>query len=65
MHIGWKNIEKTYKLASVEGILDLAAVNNKCDLGIKFQSNLQFDKHIANICAKANRIVGIIKHAFS
>ena len=66
MHIGRKkNIERTCKLASVEGILDLAKVDNECDLGVNFQSNLLFDKHVANICAKANIIVGIIKHTFS
>ena len=63
MHIGRKNIERTYKLASVAGILDLAEVVNECELGIDFMCNLQFDKHVANICAKA--IVGIIKHQFS
>ena len=56
MHIGKKNIKRAYKLAYVGGILDL---------GVNFQSNLQFDKHVANICAKANGIVGIIKHTFS
>ena len=65
MHIGRKNIERTYKLASVEGILDLSEVDNACDLGFKFQSNLQFDKHVTNICAETNYTVGIIKHAFS
>ena len=64
MHIGRKNIERTYKLASVKGILDLAEVDSECDLGVNFQSNLQFDKHVANICAKVNRIVGINKHTF-
>ena len=64
-HIGRKNIERTYKLVSVEGILDLAEVDNKCDQGVNFQSNSQFDKHVANICAKANRIDEIIKHTFS
>ena len=60
MHIGRKNIERTYKLASVEGILDLAEVDNECDLGV----NIQFDKHVTNICAKANKIVRIIKLDF-
>ena len=58
-------LERTYKLASVEGILDLAEVDNKCNLGVNLQSNLQFDKHITNICAMANRTVEIIKHTFS
>ena len=33
-------------------------------MGVNFQSNLQFDKHVTNICAKANITVGINKHAF-
>ena len=64
IHIGRKNIERTYKLASVEGILDLYEVDNACDMGVNSQSNLQFDKHVANICVKANRTVGITKHTF-
>ena len=65
MHIGRKNIERTYKLASVEGIIDLVEVDNECDLGIHFLSYLQFDKQVTDICAKANRTFGIIKHTFS
>ena len=65
MHICRKNIERTYKLASVEGILDLAGVDNLYDMEVNFQSDLQFDKHIANICVKANGTVGITKHSFS
>ena len=59
------NIKRTYKLTSVEGILDLVEVDNDCDLGLSFQSNLQFDKYVTNICANANRIAEIIKHTFS
>ena len=65
MRIARKNIERTYKLASVERILDQAEVDDKCDLVVNFQSNLHFDRHVTNICAKTNRTVGIIKHAFS
>ena len=54
MHIGRMNIERTYKLASVEGILYLAEVDNECDLRVNFQFNLQFDMHVANIFDKAN-----------
>ena len=45
MHIGRKNIERTYKLASVVGLLDLAEVHYECGQKVNFQSNLQFDKH--------------------
>ena len=65
MHIGRKNIERTNILATVEGILDLSEVDNACDQAVNFQSNLLFDKHVTNICAKAIRAVGIIKHTFS
>ena len=34
MHIGRQNIERTYKLASVRGILDLDEVDDKFDLGV-------------------------------
>ena len=65
MHIGWKNIERTYKLASVEGIIGLAEVDDEPDLGVNNQSNLQLDKHITTVCVATNRTVGITKHAFS
>ena len=64
MHIGRKNIEMTYKLAIAEGILDLAEVDNECDLGVNFQSNLQLNKYVTITCAKANRTVGINKLTF-
>ena len=63
MHSGWMNIERSCKLAYVEGILDMAEVDNERDLGVYLQSNLQFYRLVPNICAKANIIVGIIKSA--
>ena len=36
IHIGRKNIERTYNLASVGEILDLAGVDEECDLGVDF-----------------------------
>ena len=65
MHIGIKNIERTYKLAYVEAILDLSEADSACDQWVNVQSNLQCDWHVANICAKANRTVGIIRHTSS
>ena len=65
MHIGRKNIDRTYNLVSVEGIVEMAVVTDECDQEVNFQSILQFDKHRSNICVKASRTVGIIKHTFS
>ena len=48
IHIGRKNNERIYKLASVEGILVLAEVHNKCDLAVNFQHNKQFYIHKKN-----------------
>ena len=39
-------------------------VDDESDLDAHFQSNLHIDRHITTICAKVNRIVGIIKHTF-
>ena len=39
MHIGRKNIGRTYRLASVQGIHDLAEIDNVCDVGVNLQSN--------------------------
>ena len=52
-----EKILRTYKLVFVEGICDLSEVDNACELGVIFQSYLQLDKHVTNICAKANRTV--------
>ena len=38
--------------------------NNKKDLGITFNSNLQFKSHINRIIHKVNNILGIIKCTF-
>ena len=35
------------------------------DLGVTFEKNLTFDKHIANVVSKANKMIGIIRKSFS
>ncbi len=35
------------------------------DLGITFEDNLKFNKHITNIVNRANRLLGMIKRSFS
>jgi len=40
-------------------------VQEECDLGVLFSSNLKFDKHILNTVQKANNLTGIIKRIFS
>ena len=37
----------------------------KKDLGITFDPNLSFNKHISNITKKANQMLGIIKRTFT
>ena len=60
----FRKITETYNLASVEGILDMAAVVDECDMWVHFQPNLQCGKHVTTICAKASKTVRIINHTF-
>jgi hypothetical protein len=39
-------------------------MKRKTDLGVTFQNNLKFDKHITNCVNNANRLLGLIKRTF-
>jgi len=45
--------------------ISITRVQEECDLGVLFSSNLKFDKHISNTVRKANNLIGIIKRTFS
>ena len=42
----------------------LPAVDNHKHLGVWLESSLSWDYHIKSICAKANKILGLIRRAF-
>ena len=66
MHIGKDNpgfeYEKTDKDRNTKV---LKSVDGEKDLGVYIQENLKFDKHISLTVNRANRLVGLIKRAFS
>ena len=51
-------------LDSSDNYVALDEVDEEKDLGVNFQSNLKFDKHISSIIAKAQRVLSLIYHSF-
>ena len=51
-------------LDSSDNYVALDEVDEEKDLGVTFQSNLKFDKHISSIIAKAQRVLSLIYHSF-
>ena len=66
MHIGRDNLRFEYEVTDNEGNTKvLKSVEIEKDLGVYVQENLKFDKHISLTVNRANRLVGLIKRAFS
>ena len=61
MHLGRLNPKHTYTM----GNRDLAVTSEEKDLGVIFDENLEFDKHIKTIVNRANRMLGMIKIGFT
>ena len=61
MHIGKKNPRYAYTMNGK----NLTDTMEEKDLGVTIDCRLEFDKHIKNIVAKANRTLGMIKIAFT
>ena len=65
MHLGKKNQHKEYFMKIEKEKQRLNPCEEEKDLGITFEPNLSFDKHISNITKKANQMLGIIKRTFT
>ena len=66
MHLGKNNPRFEYEMTDKDGNTKvLKSVEMEKDLGVNVQENLKFDKHISLTVNRANRLVGLIKHAFS
>ena len=61
MHLGRLNPKHTYTM----GDRDLTVTSEEKDLGVIFDENLEFDKHIKTIVNRANRMLGMIKIGFT
>ena len=60
MHYGKNNDNHSYKMNSKT----LKVVNEERDLGIIFQDDLKFNKHISTKVQKANSMLGLIIRSF-
>ena len=66
MHLGRNNPRFEYEMTDKDGNTEvLKSVEMEKDLGVNVQENLKFDKHISLTVNRANRLVGLIKRAFS
>ena len=66
LHIGKDNPNFDYQMEDKDGnSTNLIVVNCEKDLGVYVQDNLKFDKHFSLTVNRANRLVGLIKLAFS
>ena len=67
MHFGLKNENHNYTMVNCDtGERSIIQqVNEEVDLGVTFQSDLKFNKHINKCVNKANRMLGIIKINFT
>ena len=60
MHIGYHNDKHIYQMGSGESRMDLNQVTSEKYLGITFQDDLQFTKHLADKVKKANSMLSLI-----
>ena len=65
MHIGKKNPRNSYYMKIEDCQQKLETCEEEKDLGITFDSNLNFDKHISNVTKKSNQMLGLIKRTFT
>ena len=65
LHIG-NNMEDTaYTMETPNGIVPIEKVQSEKDLGVTFDSKLNFTEHISSKVKKANQIVGLIFKTFT
>ena len=66
LHIGKDNPLFEYEMMDTNANSHkLKTVESEKDLGVYIQNNLKFDQHISHSVNRANKLVGLIKHAFS
>ena len=65
LHIGNKNPVNDYIMKIGDQEFKIAKCEEEKDLGVTFDKNLLFDRHITHIVNKANQRIGIIKHTFT
>ncbi|CAG2249633.1 unnamed protein product [Mytilus edulis] len=66
LHINPDNdLQYRYTMLDESGnFICIITVNEEKDLGVTFESNLKFEKHISDIYNKAQRVLSLIHHSF-
>ena len=64
MHLGRKNGKHEYHMKTDGNNVKIGQLSCEKDIGVKFDENLKFDKHIADIVGKANQRLGLIRRSF-
>ena len=64
LHVGQENERHEYILKPASGPKEIVEVTEEKDLGIWFDDELKFERHITEKINKANQTVGIIKKNF-
>ena len=64
MQLTRKRIKKINAVYSLEGTV-LKNVDNIKHLGVTISNDLKWNTHVSNVCTKANRTLGFLKHNLS
>ena len=64
MHAWKKNPQYDYVMKTDDKEIVMTKCTDEKDLGVVFDGQLRFDKHIHLFTAKANRMLGLVKRAF-
>ena len=66
MHIGCQDQSKKtiYYMKDGENKIEIEQCEQEKDLGVIFDSTLNFDRHINSAIRKANKMIGLIKRSF-
>ena len=65
MHMGNKNTQQCYFMTQGSKTTELEKTKLEKDIGVYVDNELKFDKHIEIQCSKANKILGMIRRAFT
>ena len=65
MHIGKDNPGTNYTMTKDGKESDIQTCEHETDLGVTFDTNLNFNKHIELAFGRANRMLGLIRRTFS
>ena len=68
LHLGSNTEDNNYSIVSTNKSDQPATLKSSTvekDLGVLVDNKLKFDKHVAHITSKANRLVGLIRRSFN